>query len=575
MNSSEQLAPAAPVSPDDDAPFSSLEHRRHQLFPKLSSAEIASLRRFASPRSYKAGDYLFEAGRVGPGLFLLLEGHVRVCSRDQAGGLRIIAEHNEAGGFMAEIAQLSGKPSLVDGVAVTDCETLLVVPAKLRALIVADAQLGERIMRALILRRLGLIEQGVGPIIVGDGGDGLVIALQGFLRRNGHPSTVLDARHNEEAVALLSGMTVGPQDFPLVFCPDGSVLRGPDEVQLATCLGLVPSFESAGVYDVAIVGAGPAGLAAAVYAATEGLSVAVFDQRAPGGQAGASARIENYLGFPTGISGQALAARAYQQALKFGAHLAIPGQVATVERKDDRFVLALADGQRVDARTVVVASGAAYRKPPVAGLARFEGCGIYYWASPIEAKLVKGQDIVLIGGGNSAGQAIVFLANFARSIRVLIRAQSLDTSMSRYLIDRIGALPNVSICDSCSLEALEGDEAGLARVIIRRGADQEIIASRHLFLFIGADPKTDWLASSGVELDRHGFVMTGFTGKGAPAGAGRVSYPLQTSVPGMFAIGDVRSESAKRVAAAVGDGAAVIAQIHGYLGALKDAAKPA
>ncbi|HTH76182.1 MAG TPA: FAD-dependent oxidoreductase [Trinickia sp.] len=574
MSTPELARPAALAATEDEAPFSSLEHRRHQLFPTLSASEIASLRRFARPMSFKAGDPIFEAGRVALGLFVLLHGRVRIFTRDRAGRSTLIAEHTD-GSFMAEIAQLAGRPALVDGIAETDCDTLLVEPDKLRALIVADAQLGEHIMRALILRRLGLIEQGLGPVIVGDGADGRVIALQGFLRRNGHPSQVLDARQDQEAAALLAGMTVGADDFPLVFCPDGSVLRAPDEVQLATCLGLVPTFQSAGVYDVAIVGAGPAGLAAAVYAATEGLSVAVFDQRAPGGQAGASSRIENYLGFPTGISGQALAARAYQQALKFGAHLAIPVKVAKAQREGDRFVLELADGQRVRARTIVIASGAAYRKPAVPGFDRFDGCGVYYWASPIEAKLAKGQDIVLIGGGNSAGQAIVFLANFARSIRVLIRGASLESSMSKYLIDRIGALPNVSVCTGCTLQALEADEAGLARVVIRHDGEQEIIASRHLFLFIGADPKTDWLAESGVELDRHGFVLTGFTRKDRSATEPAPTYPLETSVAGMFAIGDVRSESAKRVAAAVGDGAAVIAQIHAYLRPVKEAAAAA
>ncbi|PMS14622.1 thioredoxin reductase [Trinickia dabaoshanensis] len=563
MSSPALASPANPAAPEEELPYSSLEHRQHQMFPKLTAAEIASLRRFARPMSFKAGDFVFETGHVALGLFVLLSGRVRICSRDRAGNWTRVAEH-EPGSFMAEMAQLSGKPALVDGVAETDCETLLVEPDKLRALIVADAQLGEHIMRALILRRLGLIERGLGPIIVGDGADGRVVALQGFLRRNGHPSTVLDARHDQEAVALLGDLTFDADDFPLVFCPDGSVLRAPDEVRLATCLGLVPSFRSASVYDVAIVGAGPAGLAAAVYAATEGLSVAVFDQRAPGGQAGASARIENYLGFPTGISGQALAARAYQQALKFGAHLAIPSRVAGVTRQDDRFVLALEDGQSIGARTVVVACGAAYRKPAVANLDRFEGRGIYYWASPIEAKLAKGQDIVLIGGGNSAGQAVVFLANFARSVRVLIRGASLESSMSKYLIDRIAALPNVTVCTGCTLDALEGDEAGLARVVIRHDGELETIASRHLFLFVGADPKTDWLAASGVELDRNGFVPTGFADR-RPGADGTAGFPLETSIPGMFAIGDVRAQSTKRVASAVGDGAAVVSQIHAYL----------
>jgi thioredoxin reductase (NADPH) len=550
-------------------PYSSLEYRQHQMFPRLSPAEIQSLRRFASPMSFKAGELIFETGKVALGLFVLLRGRVRIYSRDSFGRSTLVTEH-EDGHFMAEMAQLSGKPALIDGVALTDAETLVIEPERLRALIVADAQLGEHIMRALILRRLGLIEQGLGPIIVGNGDDARLIRLQGFLRRNAYPAMVIDARSDPEAITLLGGMTTGPGDFPLVFCPNGNVLRAPDEVQLASCLGLVPTFEQSHVYDVAIVGAGPAGLAASVYAATEGLSVAVFDQRAPGGQAGASSRIENYLGFPTGISGQALAARAFQQALKFGAHLAIPGKVVEVCRNEGMFLLTLLDGQRINARTVVVASGAAYRKPAVTGFERFEGRGTYYWASTIEAKLVKGQDIVLMGGGNSAGQAVVFLANFARSIRVLIRGKDLNASMSKYLIDRIGSLPNVTLCTGCTLRALEGDEAGLTHLHVRHEDDgeDEVVASRHLFLFIGADPKTDWLDMSGVELDNRGFVVTGFARSEHGFSQASARYPLETSVPGMFAVGDVRSESAKRVAAAVGDGAAVVAQIHAYLSQL-------
>ncbi|WP_144109869.1 FAD-dependent oxidoreductase [Paraburkholderia sp. BCC1886] len=552
--------------PELEMPYSSLEYRQHQMFPRLSAGEIQSLRRFATPRSFRAGELIFETGKVALGLFVLLHGRVRIASRDSFGRSTVITEH-EAGHFMAEMAQLSGKPALIDGIALTDVDTLVIEPERLRALIVADAQLGEHIMRALILRRLGLIEQGLGPIIVGNGDDARLIRLQGFLRRNAYPATVIDARTDPEAITLLGDMTTGPDDFPLVFCPNGGLLRAPDEAQLASCLGLVPTFEPTHVYDVAIVGAGPAGLAAAVYAATEGLSVAVFDQRAPGGQAGASSRIENYLGFPTGISGQALAARAFQQALKFGAHLAIPGKVLDVSRQEGNFVLTLQDGQRIGARTVVVASGAAYRKPDVPGFERFEGRGTYYWASTIEAKLVKGQDIVLMGGGNSAGQAVVFLANFARSIRVLIRAGDLNASMSRYLIDRIGSLPNVTLCTHCVLRRLEGDEAGLTEVHIRREAEgiDEAVPTRHLFLFIGADPKTDWLVSSGVEFDNRGFVMTGSARSESRRSEAGAYYLLETSVPGLFAVGDVRSESAKRVAAAVGDGAAVVSQIHAYL----------
>lgn len=558
------------VTPSElDIPLSSLEYRQHQMFPRLSAAEIQSLRRFAKPMSFKAGELIFKTGHVALGLFVLLHGRVRIYSRDSFGRSTLVTEHDD-GHFMAEMAQLSGKPALIDGVALTDAETLVIEPDRLRALIVADAQLGEHIMRALILRRLGLIEQGLGPVIVGNGDDARLIRLQGFLRRNAYPAMVIDARSDPEAVTLLGGMTTGPDDFPLVFCPNGYLLRAPDEAQLASCLGLVPTFEQSHVYDVAIVGAGPAGLAASVYAATEGLSVAVFDQRAPGGQAGASSRIENYLGFPTGISGHALAARAFQQALKFGAHLAIPGKVMSVIRSDGIFLLTLLDGQRISARTVVVASGAAYRRPTVPGFECFEGRGTYYWASTIEAKLVKGQDIVLIGGGNSAGQAVVFLADFASSIRVLIRGKDLRASMSKYLTDRIGSLPNVTLCTGCTLRSMDGDEAGITHLHIRREYDDEdeVVASRHLFLFIGADPKTDWLASSGVELDNRGFVVTGFARSVQGLSDASERYPLETNVPGMFAVGDVRSESAKRVASAVGDGAAVVSQIHSYLSQL-------
>ncbi len=553
-------------SPESDHLFSSLEHRQHQMFPCLSPAQIRSASRFAGRKAFKAGALIFETGRVAEGLHILLSGRVRICSRDAQGCATLVTEHHD-GHFMGEMVQLTGKPSLVDAIALTDCDTLVLKPEQLRALIIADAQLGEHVMRALILRRLGLIEQGLGPIIVGYGDDARLVRLQGFLRRNAYPAAVVDARNDSEAVRLLAGLTSEPDDFPLVFCPDGTVLRAPDEVELATRLGLVPTFCASQCYDVAIVGAGPAGLAAAVYAASEGLSVVVFDRRAPGGQAGASARIENYLGFPTGITGQALAARAFQQALKFGVHVAIPIGVERVERTSGRFALALSDRQCVRARTVVAASGAAYRKPDVPGFERFDYKGVYYWASPIEARLVRGQDIVLIGGGNSAGQAIVFLANFARSVRVLIRRDSLDATMSRYLIDRIGALSNVSICAGCTLASLEASHRSLERVRIRhRDAGSETIETRHLFLFIGADPKTDWLRSTGVHLDAHGFVMTGPPNVSSESDSNDAGcLPLETNVPGLFAIGDVRSGAAKRVASAVGDGAAAVGQIHAWL----------
>jgi len=584
--SAASMAASAALPSELEFPYSSLDHRQHQLYPVVTPKEFESVRRFGTPATFAAGTLLIETGKPAPGLLLIVTGRVRVtvratlkasatpsanaaagpAARAQREQDRFVVEHGP-NHFVAEIAQLSGKPSLIDAYAVTALEVLIIPPDKLRALILADAALGERVMRALILRRLGLIERGLGPMIVGDIGSARLIALQGFLRRNAYPATIIDAASDAQTVALLVGAERPASDYPIVFCPDGSVLYAPTEAQLASCLGLVPAFDNAFIYDVAVVGAGPAGLAASVYAASEGLSVVVFDQRAPGGQAGASSRIENYLGFPTGISGQALAARAYQQALKFGAHLAIPSKVDCVMAisADDvppqgqtLFTLDLADGQQVRARTVVVASGASYRKPTVPHLERYEGRGVYYWASQIEAKLTRDQEIVLIGGGNSAGQAVVFLAGFARKVHMLIRGADLHASMSRYLIDRIATLSNVQVCSGCTLEGLSGDDEGMGCVEIRRGGSHEIdrLPTRHLFLFIGADPKTDWLTRSDVRLDARGFVLTGEE-------VGRAG--LSTSVPGIFAIGDVRSASVKRVASAVGDGAAVVSQIHAFL----------
>ncbi|AOY96744.1 thioredoxin reductase [Cupriavidus sp. USMAA2-4] len=547
-----------------EAPFSPLESRRHQMFPQLSAADIERMRRFGEVRRWRAGENLFSIGDRGRGMFVVLSGRVAVVQRDGLGRSSTVVEEGP-GQFLAEVGQLSGKPALVDGVAVADTEALAIPPERLRALLVAEAELGERIMRALILRRVGLIERGSGPVLVGRGASPRLLALQAFLRRNGHPHTVLDVEADPQARALLGGCALEPADLPLVLCPGGHVLRAPDEGQLASCLGLLPDFDPEHIYDVVVAGAGPAGLATAVYAASEGLSVAVMDERAPGGQAGASARIENYLGFPTGISGQALAGRALAQALKFGAHLAIPLAVRAL--RCDRFPLrlVLADGREVATRTVVIASGAQYRRPAIDGLERFEGSGVYYWASPVEARLCQDEEVILVGGGNSAGQAVVYLATHAARVHLMVRGPGLEATMSRYLIDRIAGLPNVRLWTGTEVTGLDGS-AWLDHIRWRCRADGEHDgALRHLFLFVGAAPNTAWLRDCPVGVDAHGFVRTG-------ADAGQEA-PLQTSVPGVFAIGDVRAGSTKRVAAAVGEGAAVVAQIHAYLAGL--AGRPA
>jgi thioredoxin reductase (NADPH) len=550
---------------DDDAieeDPSVRDHPRHQqMFPVLTDAEIERVRRFGTPARYAKGTLLYRAGTLSPGMFVLLSGKIRIVSRDGLGHEQIIHTYVKRGEFTSDVTQLSNKPAVVDAHVIEDVEVALLRPEELSAMMISEADLGEKIMRALILRRVMVVERGQGVVLVGASGDGRLRSLQNFLRRNVFPSTVLDADQDPEAVALLERLTPQPDDFPLVLCPNGTVLRNPDEGQLATCLGLIPEFNPAHVYDVAIVGAGPAGLAAAVYAASEGLSVAVFDCRAPGGQAGTSARIENYLGFPTGITGHALAGRAFVQAQKFGAHIGIPCEVKALYCNSQPPVVELTDGRRITARTMVIASGAEYRRPAVEGLERFERSGVYYWATPIEARLCRKEPVLLIGGGNSAGQAVVFLASHVEHVHMFIRGASLAHSMSHYLIERVTSLPNVTVHSRIELTALEGD-ARLERVHFRgAGGIEGSMTTHHLFVFIGADPNTSWLKTCGVSLDSKGFVSTGFD----LGDACKPLLPLQTSVDGIFAIGDVRAGSTKRVASAVGEGAAVVTQIHRFL----------
>src|SRR5215212_11716745 len=459
--------------------------RHEQTFPALTPAEIERMRRFGTLRAYKHGEALFETGKPGPGMFVVLTGHVAITQRDGLGHVTPIIDQGP-GQFLAEIGQLSGRVALVDGHAEGDVETLLIAPERLRALLVAEADLGERIMRALILRRVNLIQGGVGgPVLIGPSNSSGVIRLQSFLTRNGFPHHLLDPERDHDAAELIARYSPLPSDWPLVVAVDGSVLRTPGESELARALGMIgPTGDR--IYDAAIVGCGPAGLATAVYAASEGLSVVVLDARAFGGQAGASARIENYLGFPTGISGQALAGRAFTQAQKFGADIMIPMSVKALDcaRTDGDFALALDGGETLRARSVVVASGARYRRPEIENLSRFEGRGVWYWASPIEARLCADQEIVLVGGGNSAGQAAVFLSGHAKKVLMIIRGGGLGASMSRYLIERIEATPNIELIFNAEVIGLEGNEdASLARVRWRSRLSPEVftLAVSNLF----------------------------------------------------------------------------------------------
>jgi thioredoxin reductase (NADPH) len=540
--------------------------RREQMYFPLTDHEIDRLRRFGEVRRLPAGEYLVQAGETGFGMAVLLSGKAEVTRRDGLGHSEPIRSYGE-GHFIAEVGQLSGRAAFVDVRAESDIEALIIPPAGLRGLVIAEAELGERIMRALILRRVGLIEAGAGgPVLIGPPSHPGLVRLQNFLMRNAIPHRVLDPAVEHDADALLACLKPTPADMPIVLCPSGKTLRNPTEREVAGGVGLLPELDPDKRYDVAVVGAGPAGLATAVYAASEGLSVVVLESRAFGGQAGASMRIENYLGFPTGISGQALAGRAFSQAQKFGADIVIPGVVSRLDcSQPGGYALELDSGLKVLARAVVVASGADYRRPPFPGLAEAERDGVHYWASRVEGALCSGQEVALVGGGNSAGQAAVYLSSVAARVWMLVR-RPLQETMSQYLIERIAAQPNIELMVRSEIERLDVDEAGaLCRVAWRNhGSGEEGERPlRHLFLFVGADPCAAWLEGCEAAIDGKGFILTG-----RPARPGEDDPPpLMTNLDGVFAIGDVRSGSTKRVAAAVGEGAAVVAQIHAYLAA--------
>jgi thioredoxin reductase (NADPH) len=539
--------------------MSTFETRRGEMFPKLSPQEIDRLRHFGTVQHYAAGEPLFATGEIRPGMFVLISGSVAITRHEGLGRVVPIIEVGP-GDFIAEAGELSSRQSLVDARAVSDVEVLLIPSDGLRALLIAEAEIGERIMHALILRRVSLIEMGAGgPVLIGSAGSPDLLRLQGFLTRNASPLQVLDPADDPDAAAILAKYAPRSAAVPLVVCPNGTVLDNPTEVELARSLGMLRVDHPDRTYDVAIVGAGPAGLATAVYAASEGLSVIVFDSRAIGGQAGASARIENLFGFPEGIAGQALTSRAFVQAQKFGAEMVIPNEVVRLDCSSAPLALELADGRRVKARTAVVASGARYRRPAIPRLEEFEGRGVWYWASPIEARMCRQEHVGLIGGGNSAGQAAVFLSAYATRVSILVRGDGLAATMSSYLIDRIAATANIEVLPRTELIALAGPPGShLDGVRWRRmttGEETEL-PIRNVFLFIGADPATQWVRGCGIALDAKGFVLTGSDDHK------RRPLPLESNLPGVFAVGDVRSGSVKRIGGAIGEGAAVVSQLH-------------
>ncbi|MGN7292583.1 FAD-dependent oxidoreductase [Rhizobium sp. SAFR-030] len=549
--------------------------RDYQMYPALDQRQIDIATRFASagPRQFAPGELVFDVGDRSAPAWLVVQGSMDVFRHDGMTRTATVTTH-AIGQFSGEVSQLSGRPALAGARAGSDgCTALAFDSAHLRALIIGSAELGELMMRAFILRRVALIDQGgAGSVLIGTPGSAALTRLEGFLRSNGHPYIALDAASDDEGRALIERLGIVATDLPLMVCSNGDVIKNPTDAEAAYCLGITPDLKADATYDVAIVGAGPAGLAAAVYAASEGLSVIILDERSAGGQAGASARIENYLGFPTGISGRALAGRAFNQALKFGAELVVPVSVeGIVPPSPDAggpplLTLKLSGDRTVRARTVIVASGARYRRPAIAGIHQFEGSGISYWASPIEAKLCEGEQIALVGGGNSAGQAVAFLAPQVSRLHLVVR-RKLEETMSHYLIERIASLANVELHVGSEIVRLDGDrQDGLTGAVIhdRTNGSKTHLPLRHMFLFIGADPNTDWIRPH-AKTDDKGFILTGRPFAETASAPERPAFPLETCLPNVFAIGDVRSDSTKRVAAAVGEGAAVVSQIHAAL----------
>ena len=529
--------------------------REAQTFPRLRPEMAARLAGHGVEEQVAQGTPLFERGQRSVDFFFVLEGRIEVYERDHDGVPNVFSELGP-GQFTGELDLFNDREILVSARAAADSRVLRVSRADFRRLVSGEPDIGEIILRALILRRVGLIRHGHGGVIlVGPGHGGDTLRLQRFLTRNNYPHRVLDTETEASTGAFLECFYITPAELPVVILPGNRLLRNPATPALADALGLTEELQPDQVYDVAVIGAGPAGLASAVYAASEGLDTIVVEGTAPGGQAGTSSKIENYLGFPTGISGQALAGRAQVQAQKFGARLAISRAAVGLDCDGTPFRLRL-DGERaILARAVVVATGARYRKLDVANYARFEGQGIHYAATAMEARLCGGEEVVVVGGGNSAGQAAMFLSRAAGHVHMLVRADGLAATMSDYLVQRILSSPRITLHPRTEITALDGDTA--LRSVTWADRDTGVGETRrvgNVFVMIGAEPNTDWLCGC-LELDGNGFVVTG-TATGSP---------YATSRPGIYAVGDVRSGSIKRVASSVGEGSVVVAAVHGFL----------
>ncbi|HWZ24524.1 MAG TPA: FAD-dependent oxidoreductase [Verrucomicrobiae bacterium] len=538
--------------------------RREQLFPKLTDAQIERIASVGRTRRVAKGEMLIKQGEVAP-FFVITSGRLDIIQPTEQGELTIV--QHEPGHFTGELNMLTGRRSLVCARMGEDGEVIELTPEEMQALVQTDVGISQVLMTAFIFRRLELIANHVGDaVVIGSPHSPGTLRIKEFLSRNGHPYTYLDLDKDSGVQEMLDKFKVSVDEIPVLICRGTMVLRNPSNQQVADCLGLNPKLDETQVLDVVIVGAGPAGLAAAVYAASEGLSVVMIETTAPGGQAGSSSKIENYLGFPTGISGQNLAGRAYAQAQKFGAKLIIARSATKLSGKRP-YKIEFDDGRSVMGRTVVIASGAQYRKLPLKNLDDFEGMGIYFGATFIEAQLCTNEEVIVVGGGNSAGQAAVFLSELSKHVHMLVRSNGLAETMSRYLIRRIEDSPKITLHVCTEIAALEGGNH-LERVQWRdknTGAT-EMHDIRHIFLMTGATPNTQWLSEC-IALDEKGFVRTGsdlteedLLKSGWPLE--RHPFLLETSMPGVLAVGDVRSGNVKRVASAVGEGSISIHLAH-------------
>lgn len=538
-----------PVVDDPTDPY----RRETQTFPRLTPEMASRVAAFGHEERLDAGHVVFARGERSVDFFLVLEGAIEIYELTPDGVPHVFTIHGERQ-FTGELDLFNDRQILVSGRAAASTRVVRVPRSSFRRLIAAEPDIGEIIMRAFILRRVGLLKHAQGGVVlIGPSHGGDTVRLRQFLTRNGYPHRLLDTETDPDAEGFLDCFGLTAAQLPVVIVDD-EALRNPTNVDLAERLGLTITVDPAHVHDVAIVGAGPAGLAAAVYAASEGLDTIVLEGTAPGGQAGTSSKIENYLGFPTGISGQALAGRAQTQAQKFGARLAVSRDVVAIDCKRTPFELTLQGGATVRARAVVVATGARYRRLDVPEQGRFEGRGLHYAATAVEAQLCGAETVAIVGGGNSAGQAAVYLSRTVAHVHVLVRGPGLAATMSRYLIERIDASPKITLHPYTEIVALEGEERLRAvRWRDRRTGVEQTHAIGHVFVMIGAAPNTEFLRGC-VDLDAHGFVVTG-----------QGSSPFGSSQPGVFAVGDVRAGSVKRVASSVGEGSVVVHAIHRFL----------